>query len=204
MNVNELLKSSYNETISALLRALDLHGPGEADHAERVAVYATATADALGLSDEELLSVRRASLLHDVGKIAIEQSLLCKLGELTEEDMNALRMHSAMAEEVLRGLAWLKPALPMIRHHHERWDGAGYPDGLKGHDIPMGARIIAVAETFDHVAFGSYWKPPAGRFEALEELVLAKGKQFDPEVISAFLEIEPLIQPLETYDTEGD
>ena len=174
-----------------------MHGPGEADHAERVAVYATATADKLGLSDEELISVRRAALLHDVGKITIDSDLLCKLGTLTEDDLIALRMHAAMAEEVLKGLVWLEPALPMIRHHHERWDGHGYPDGLGAEDIPLGARIIAVAETFDHIAFGSYWRAAAGRHHALEELRLASGKQFDPEVVAAFFEIEPIIQPME-------
>ena len=197
MEVESLLTASQNDTIRALVRALDLHGPGEAEHAERVSSYAVATGEKMGLSDSELLHLRRAAVLHDVGKIAIDRSLLAKLGELNEEDFVALRMHAAMSEQVLGDLPWLDESVPMIRHHHERWDGGGYPDGLAGEAIPLGARIIGVAETFDHLAFGSSYKPPIGSDLAGQILQDEAGKQFDPDVVGAFLQIEPLIQPVD-------
>ena len=103
-----------------------------------------------------------------------------------------------MCETVLGDLPWLDDVVPMIRHHHERWDGAGYPDGLSGEAIPLGARVIGVAETYDHLAFGSSYKEPIGSDLAIQVLVDEAGKQFDPDVVSAFLQIEPLIQPLGT------
>ncbi len=196
MDVETILRASQNDAIRALVRALDLHGPGEAEHAERVAVYAVATGEHMLLEDEDLLNLRRAAVLHDVGKIAIDRGLLMKLGDLDEEDFIALRMHSAMCEQVLADLPWLAPALPMIRHHHERWDGDGYPDGLKGDAIPLGARIIGVAETFDHLAYGSSYKPPVGADVALEVLEAEAGSQFDPQVVEAFLQVQHLVQPL--------
>ncbi|MBN8689859.1 MAG: HD domain-containing protein [Armatimonadetes bacterium] len=195
--IESVLQASQNDTIRAILRALDLAGPGEAEHAERVAVYAVATGECLGLSDEDLVDLRRAALLHDSGKIAIDRDLLNKLGELTDDDIRALQMHAAMCDQVLGDLPWLQNALPMIRHHHERWDGKGYPDGLSQDAIPLGARIIGVAETFDHIAFGSYYKEPVGPDAALKILQEECGKQFDERVVRAFLEIEPLVQPLD-------
>ena len=197
MQVEPLLIASQNDTIRALVRALDLHGPGEAEHAERVSVYAVATGEKMGLDDQELLELRRAAVLHDVGKIAIDRSLLSKLGELDEDDFTALKMHASMCEHVLADLPWLEKSLPMIRHHHERWDGGGYPDGLAGETIPIGARIIGVAETFDHLAFGSSYKPPIGTDLAAQVLQDEAGKQFDPQVVDAFLQIESLIQPMD-------
>lgn len=196
MEIEPIIMASQNDAIRALVRALDLHGPGEADHAERVAVLSVATGERIGLDDDELLNLRRAAMLHDVGKIAIDRNLLVKLGELTEDDFAALKMHAAMCETVLEDLPWLTPALPMIRHHHERWDGAGYPDGLSEHKIPIGARIIGVAETYDHLAFGSSYRPALGRDLAREVVEDSAGSQFDPAVVRAFLEVEPLIHPL--------
>ncbi len=197
MQVEPLIIASQNDAIRALVHALDLHGPGEAEHAERVSVYAVATGEQLGLSDEELLTLRRAAVLHDVGKIAIDRELLTKLGDLDDDDFTALRMHAAMCEQVLADLPWLSGALPIIRHHHERWDGAGYPSGLSGEEIPLGARIVGTAETFDHLAFGSSYKPPIGRDLAMQILMDEAGKQFDPDVVEAFLKIEERIQPIE-------
>lgn len=196
MNVTELIDAQPTDAIRALLAALDLHGPGEAEHAERVAVYSVATAENLGLSDEEILDVKRAAQLHDIGKLTIKPELLCKLGELTDEDIATLRAHSARSVDVLNEIPWLSNALPMIRHHHERYDGDGYPDCLLGDQIPIGAKIIAVAETFDHIAFGSYWSPPRGRDAAIHEVQAVSGRQFDPAVVKAFCAVEPLIQPL--------
>lgn len=194
--VDELLRTSYNDMVRAFVNLLDTCEPGEGDHAERVAVYAVATAEKMGWSDESLVHLRRAAMLHDVGKIAIDRSLLRKLGDLTEDDLNGLRLHAAMAESLLSSLPWLAPAIPMIRHHHERWDGTGYPSKLSGLDIPAGARIIAIAEVFDHVAFGSSYREPEGREAGCAEIASHAGTQFDPQCVEAFLKIESVIQPL--------
>lgn len=197
INVQEILRKSYNVMLQTLLDQLDLHGPGEADHAERVSLYAVATAEHLGLPDEFLTDIRRASLLHDIGKLALDRRLLTKLGTLSDEEIMDLKSHAELGDTVLQGLPWLGDAIAMVRHHHERWDGAGYPHGQQGEAIPLGARIIAVAETFDHLAFGSYWKEPLGRDEALDVIREEIGAQFDPCVVAAFIAVEPLIQPLD-------
>lgn len=193
--IDDLLRNSYNDMVRALVRALDMHDPGEAEHAERVSVYSVATAERMGFSDEELVTIRRAALLHDVGKIAIERSLLRKLGELDDADFQELKLHAALAEQMLQSLPWLSDAVPMIRHHHERWDGGGYPDQLAGEAIPVGARIIAVAEAFDHIATGASWRNARGRQLAIQEMIIESGKQFDPTVVQNFLAVEELIQP---------
>lgn len=196
MAIEDVLRREHNDAIRALVRAMDLHQPGEGDHAERVAVYATATAEKMGMADEELVHVRQAATLHDVGKIAIDPSLLHKLGKLSEEDLNSLRLHAMLAMSVIESLEWLAPAVPMIVHHHERWDGDGYPEGLTGEEIPLGARIIAVAEAFDVLTAEVGWRYAMTEKEALEEILRCAGSQFDPAVVDAFALVQPLIQPL--------
>ncbi len=194
---NVPLQQAYNDTVRAFLRALDLHAPGEASHAERVAVLAVATAHQLGWRGEDLVHIRRAAALHDVGKIAVSRDLLEKKGGLTQMEIDELKLHAMMAVRVVESLAWLEPAVPMIRHHHERWDGSGYPDGLKGDAIPEGARIIAVAEAFDALTWPSAFREPVSTEEAMKELRDCAGAQFDPNVVEAFAAVQPLIQPLE-------
>lgn len=180
----------------ALLTSLDLHVPGEAGHAERVAVYAVATGHELGLDQGHLLELRRAATLHDIGKVAIEKHVLGKLAELTEAEFNEIKRHAQLAEHVLESMPWMSECLAMIRHHHERFDGSGYPDGLAGDSIPLGARIIAVAEAFDQMVSDCGWRDAVGEDIARSELEECAGTQFDPGVVEAFLRIQPRIQPL--------
>lgn len=177
------------------MNRLDAHSPCEKDHAERVAAYAVATGEALGLSDPDLLNLRYSALLHDVGKISVDARLLRKIGRLSDEEMAALRLHALLAMSMLEAFDWLKPSLPAIRSHHERWDGGGYPDGLSAEAIPIGARIINVAETFDVLANGLALGAK-GEEAALEEIRNCSGAQFDPRVVEAFLNVQPLIQPV--------
>jgi HD-GYP domain-containing protein (c-di-GMP phosphodiesterase class II) len=174
---------------------LDRHSPSERGHAERVAVYAVAIGDRLGLDDEALLNLRYAALLHDVGKISVDAQLLQKMGQLSEEELDALRLHALIAASVVEAFDWLEPVLPDIRHHHERWDGGGYPDGLVGLDISLGARIINLAETFD-VMLAGFVGDPKSEGAALEEIERCSGSQFDPRVVEAFRKVQPLIQPM--------
>lgn len=194
--IDSLVRRHRNQVIRDLLAELDLHGPGEGPHAYRVAVYAVTTGQRLGLNDEELLNLRYAAELHDVGKIKIDRSLLGKLGELSDEDFEVLRSHARRAEELLLEHDWLQPAITLIRHHHERFDGEGYPAGLKSDMIPIGARIIAVAEAYDTIAAGSAYRCGLDETRAIEEIKRGAGTQFDPKVVDAFVQIAPLIQPL--------
>lgn len=185
-----------NDTVRSLVRALERHGPGEGAHADRVAVYATATGHELGLGLDDLIELRWAAALHDVGKISVDPELLKKLGKLTESELSQLRSHAELAMRVIEEFDWLKPVVPMVRHHHERFDGTGYPDGLAGDAIPLGARIIAVAETFDVLTQHTPWRDPLSCADALEELQRCADDQFDPQVVGAFLKVQPLIQPI--------
>lgn len=194
--IDSPVRKARNQTIRGLLRQLDLHGPGEAAHANRVAVYAVSTGARLGMCDSELLDLRYAAELHDVGKISVDRSLLSKLGHLSEEEIEQLRNHARNADELLADHDWLKPAVEMIRHHHERWDGHGYPAGLSREMIPLGSRIIGVAETFDTLISGTPWMAGWAESEALAEIKKSAGLQFDPKVCEAFFAIQPLIQPL--------
>jgi two-component system cell cycle response regulator len=178
-----------NDTVKALVRAAAMHEEGADRHSARVAVLAVAIGEKLGLSDEELLTLRRAAELHDIGKVAISQSLLSKLGKLSEEEMRVMRQHATLALEILGAVQALKPTLPLIKHHHERWDGTGYPDGLCGEEIPMGARIIAVAEVYDILTHGAPWKEPLSIEEAKAEIQRCAGTQFDPRVVEVFLQV---------------
>lgn len=185
-----------NEIVVGLLRELDLHRPGERGHAERVAVYAVATGQALGLEEEELVDLRYAATLHDVGKVKVDIDLVRKLGRLDEEEFEAMRLHAELSLELLSDIDWLSPCLPMIIHHHERWDGGGYPTGLRTNLIPLGARIIAVAEAYDVLTTAAGWNEPMEESAAKAEIIACSGTQFDPDVVSAFLGVQPLIQPI--------
>lgn len=195
--MDESLIESRNDTVRSLVRALEQHGPGEGAHADRVAVYATATAYELGVGGDDLQLLRWAASLHDVGKISVDPELIRKLGALTDSEMAQLRSHASLAMRVIDEFEWLKPVLPMIRHHHERYDGSGYPDGLAEEEIPLGARIIAVAETFDVLTQKTPWREPMSVADALEEIQRCASAQFDPSVVSAFCVVQPLIQPVE-------
>lgn len=196
MNEVDALRIHQNEMIRSLQRTLDLHCPGEADHAERVAVYAVATAQEMGVSGDDLMDLRRAAALHDIGKVAVDRDLLVKPGGLSDDEVVALRLHAELSIRVLEGIDWLASAVLMVRHHHEHWDGGGYPDGLQGNEIPLGSRIIGVAEAFDVMTMASPFRELLMPDEAVAELERCAGTQFDPGVVSAFKRVQSLIQPI--------
>lgn len=185
-----------NDTIRSLIQDLDVHEPGEAGHSERVSVYAAAVGHHIGLPFEVLVHLRRAAALHDIGKISVDQSVLSKMGKLEDSDIQELRAHSILAMEFVESFDWLAPTMPMIKHHHERWDGRGYPDGLVGDLTPIGARIIGACEAFDVLVSGSPWSKAVTENEALAELRNCAGSQFDPSVVEALTIVQPLIQPV--------
>ncbi len=196
MEIDNETRKDRNETLRALLAALDLNAPGERMHAERVAVYAVATGEELGLSDEELLRLRYSALLHDVGKTKLDAGLLSKVGQLTDVELDVIRRHAEYSVKLVESYDFLVPAIPGIRSHHERWNGAGYPSGLKGEEIPIAAQIIGLCEAFDVMMNGAAWKSSTTREIALEEIERSSGIEWNPEVVEAFLKIEKVIQPI--------
>ena len=185
-----------NDQIRSLLSILEGRIPGEAAHAARVAVMSVAMGHQLGLRGEKLLQLRYSSELHDVGKTSLNPDTLMKVAPLTPQEHAAIRTHSGLAEALVGAIDWLRPCVPAITHHHERWDGRGYPAGLAGEDIPFESRIIAVAEAFDAMTKLAFRGEPFTEEQALEELQRESGAQFDPAMVDAFLAVKPLIQPI--------
>ncbi len=185
-----------NDQLRSFLEILEKRVPGEAAHAERVAVYATATGFEMGVKGEKLFQLRYAATLHDVGKTSLDPGPLLRLGPLSKAERKQMQAHVTLAEALVDAIDWLRPCIPAIRHHHERWDGQGYPDGLEGEKIPLDARIIGVAEAYDAMTLLSTSKEGLSEDQAVEELLHESGGQFDPLVVQAFLKVRPVIQPI--------
>jgi len=174
---------------SGLLTALETQSPATYDHARRVAESATALARAMCLSGREVREVRCAALFHDIGKIAIPSQVLDGSGPLSEDERSVLRVHVTIGAELLSDIPTLAAAAPVVMATHERYDGGGYPWGLAGSAIPLGARIIAVADAYDAMTGRRPYGTPLSPTEANRELVRCAGAAFDPEVVQAWLEM---------------
>ena len=175
--------------IDTLLSAASERDRDARGHGERVTRYAVAIGEKLEMAGDELHDLKHAASLHDIGKIAISRRILNKLGRLTEEELNIMRRHASIAIRILERAEGLQGALPMIRYHHERFDGNGYPDGLAGEEIPLGARVIAVAETYDILTSDVPWRDALPHKEARGEIERCTGTQFDPRVVKAFFSL---------------
>ena len=141
------------------------------------------------LPKKEVDIIRHASLLHDVGKIGISEQILRKPGKLNDEEFEAIKSHPNIGAGILSSIEFLKDVCEIIKHHHERYDGRGYPDGLKGEEIPLGARIVTVADSFDAITSKRPYRKPLTLDEATAEVIRCSGNQFDPEVVKAFVSL---------------
>lgn len=177
------------ESTRAMVAAVDARDPYTRAHSVSVAAYAVAIGRRMGLSAAEVESLHKAALLHDVGKIGVPDAILTKPGPLTPEEFNTVKRHPEIAIEILGHLSILADQLPLILHHHERYDGRGYPAGLVGEKIPMGARILAVADALDTMLSQRTYKPAYNVDQVRAELIACSGRQFDPAVIQATLAI---------------
>jgi putative nucleotidyltransferase with HDIG domain len=177
----------FLETIQTLAAAIDAKDPYTHGHSERVSSYAMAIARHLDLTQEEVFRVRIAAILHDVGKLGIRDGILNKPGGLSEEEFAIMRQHPAIGAQIMSPISTLKDIIPGIRNHHETWDGTGYPDHLKGENIPMVARIIGVADTFDAMTTSRPYQKAMTLDFVLSKIRSMSGTRFDPEVIDAFL-----------------
>lgn len=173
------------KSLSLVLEAKDRYYKG---HDRRVTLYAMAMARELGLSKEHRELIYYVGLLHDIGKIGVSDCILTKTGRLTEEDWNKIKKHPEIGEIVVTPMEFLKEAGPIIRHHHERYDGSGYPDGLSGEHIPIVSRILAVADAYDAMTSTRPYRKTLTHEGAVAELKKNSGTQFDPKVMEAFLQ----------------
>ncbi|MCX7796546.1 MAG: GAF domain-containing protein [bacterium] len=186
---NIRLINAYEETIEGWAYVLDLRDRETEGHSQRVADLTVKIAEKLGINSEELVHIRRGALLHDIGKIAIPDSILLKPDKLTEEEWEIMRKHPIHAFHILSRIEYLRPAIDIPYCHHERWDGSGYPRGLKGEEIPLSARIFAVADVFDALTSNRPYRKAWKREEAISYIKEQSGKQFDPKVVKVFLEL---------------
>jgi putative nucleotidyltransferase with HDIG domain len=174
-------------TVEALATAIDAKDEITADHVFRVQVYACGLARHFGLGKPEIEAIKAGALLHDVGKIAVPDYILNKPGKLTAAEFDKMKIHTVVGAQIMERVNFPYPVVPIVRHHHERWDGRGYPDALRGAQIPLTARILTVADCFDAVREDRQYRKGMTREEACAFLRDGAGKQFDPTVVEAFL-----------------
>jgi PAS domain S-box-containing protein/putative nucleotidyltransferase with HDIG domain len=177
---------AYDSTIEGWSRALDYRDKETEGHSQRVTEMTINIARALGMNEEELVHVKRGALLHDIGKMGIPDSILLKPGPLTEEEWKIMRLHPVYSHELLQPIAYLRTAIDIPYCHHEKWDGSGYPRGLKGEQIPLSARIFAVVDVWDALCSDRPYRPAWSREKAKEYIASLSGIQFDPKVIDVF------------------
>jgi diguanylate cyclase (GGDEF)-like protein len=189
VEVQRIVESAYLDTIHSLAAAVDARDPYTCRHSENVARDASAIAQAMNLSDRELRNIGVAGLLHDVGKIGVPDTVLKKPGPLTKDEWEKVRQHPVLGENIIRHASSLNDIIPFILHHQERFDGQGYPDELAGESIPLGARILAVADAYEAMSSSRPYRPAKDRDDIITELRANAGVQFDPAVVATFLGI---------------
>ncbi len=183
------LKDLNDNLILAFANAIDAKSPWTKGHSERVCIHAVSIATEMGFDEKEIEDLRIAALLHDTGKLGTYDVILDKPDKLTAEEFALVKLHPANGEKILRPIRQLRHILPVIRAHHEKMDGTGYPDGLKGDEIPLPARVLCVADTFDAMMADRPYRAAPGKEYAMAELRRCSGTQFDPKVAEAFLRI---------------
>jgi diguanylate cyclase (GGDEF)-like protein/putative nucleotidyltransferase with HDIG domain len=181
-------------TIEALALAIDAKDQTSQSHIRRVQLYAAALARALGMSENDIQGVKTAALLHDIGKLAVPEHILSKPGPLTPEEFQKIRAHPKVGADIISAVPFPYPVSPLILSHHERWDGKGYPAGLKGEDIPLGARILSVVDYFDALMAERPYHKAMGYDAAIGLLQQEAGKGLDPKVVDKFIELLPALQ----------
>ena len=180
------LKSAYKATLSMLANAIEARDRSTRSHVERVSAFALAMSRELGWSDDRVDALELGAILHDIGKIGVREAVLCKTGKLSPDEWQEMREHPELGARMIEQIPYLGDAVPIVMHHHERWNGTGYPRGLSGEAIPVGARLLAVADTFDAMTSDRPYRPAATPEAALEEISSQSGQQFDPAMVEAF------------------
>jgi len=183
------MRKVYLDTIRALAAAIDAKDPYTKGHSERVAEMSLTLAQELNLSDKDIEDIEYTALLHDIGKIGIKDKILSKKSSLTDREFDKIKEHTIMGAKIIEPVDFLKNSYKAIYHHHEKYNGKGYPDGLKSEDIPLSARIIAVADAYDAMGSDRPYRKKLNMNKILKELKDQSGKQFDPEVVKALISV---------------
>jgi putative nucleotidyltransferase with HDIG domain len=183
------MRKVYLDTIRALAAAIDAKDPYTKGHSERVAEMSLALAQELNLSDKDIENIEYTALLHDIGKIGIADNILGKNSSLTNKEFDKIKEHTVMGAKIIEPVDFLKNSYEAIYHHHERYNGDGYPDGIKEKKIPLSARIIAVADAYDAMGSDRPYRKKLSHNKILKELKEQSGQQFDPEVVKAFISV---------------
>ena len=179
----ESIVKTLVSTIEAFTKALDMRDVIFAGHSSRVENISTSIGKSMGFSNKELQELKLASLLHDVGKVGISESILGKPGQLTDQEFFLVKQHPEIGEKIVSGIDQLRSVASMVRHHHERFDGSGYPDGIAGSEIELCARIISVVEAYDFMRSDLSFRKSVSVVDTLHEIKSGSGTQFDPEVV---------------------
>jgi len=180
------LHQAYDSSLIMLANAIELRDQYTRGHVERVRDHSLTIARELGWTESRLDSLKYGSILHDIGKIHISEDILHKPGQLSPSEWREMYKHPIIGEEMIRDITYLSPAIPIIRHHHERWDGKGYPDGLEGERIPIDARIVAVADSVDAMSTSRPYQRCLSVEDIFKEIISGSGSQYDPHVVEAF------------------
>ncbi len=183
------LRHQAKETFEKMIQSLMERDRYTAEHSEGVAQIAQRIARGFNLPEDEVERIVAAARVHDIGKIAIPDNILLKQGKLTDDEWEAIKQHPVLSADLLDGLEIYDGSIEIIRHHHERWDGSGYPDGLKGEEIPLGARIVAVADVYNALTTDRPYRKAYSKEEALEIIRDMSGKDLDPQVVEVFLKV---------------
>ena len=183
-------QSGFLTSIQALMGALEARDLYTRGHSERVRAWTIRICRQLGISESQIENISLGACLHDIGKVGIRDAILEKAGPLSTEEWQIMRSHSIVGVEILSPIQMLQPILPIIRGHHERWDGKGYPDGIQGQSIPLGSRVIAVADTYDALVTDRPYRKGFSRGKAREILKMGSGAQWDAEIVDALLFVQ--------------
>lgn len=187
--LHQIAIDDLHEMVDALSAALDAKNSYMCGHSERVAELALRLATHMGLSPAEQNRIHIGAHLHDIGKIGIPDAILNKQGKLTDEEFAIIRQHPAIGDNIVGKLRVFHSVADIVRHHHERFDGKGYPDGLRGHDISLGARIVAVADAFDAMTTARAYRKAFTLGQAIAETRRCQGTQFDPEIVAVLVDL---------------
>ncbi|MBI3652128.1 MAG: diguanylate cyclase [Acidobacteria bacterium] len=187
----EEMNELHLSIVQALALSIDAKDSTTADHVQRVKIYGRGMARLFGLSELEIQAIEAGAMLHDVGKLAVPDYILNKPSKLTEAEFEKMKIHTLVGAEILTQVKFPYPVVPVVRHHHERWDGSGYPDGLKGEAIPLTARILSVIDCFDAVREKRHYRKAMTRQQAIEMLQAGAGKNYDPTIVEIFLKHLP-------------
>ena len=188
-DANQKLEQAYMESIETLRYTVEAKDPYTRGHSDRVSAYSVLIGKQLGLSDDELKTLQIGGLFHDIGKIGVPDSILLKTSKLTDDEYSEIKNHPSIGAHILSNATIFKDIIPIVKHHHEKYDGNGYPSKLKGEDIPLFARIAAIADTFDAMTSKRTYRDSLGLDVVKSEIERCKGTQFDPHIADIFLDI---------------